>query len=83
MTMTAKDVKEISYMPLVTFFSVSERPGKNRKGNNPPPLVRRGLMFFGGRKEAPGNWKMEGRIQTENVIFDVILSQKVVSNFSK
>ena len=26
--MTAKDVKEITYMPLVTFFSVLERPGK-------------------------------------------------------
>ena len=38
--MTAKDVKEITYMPLVTFFSVLERPGKNRKGgcNNPPWL---------------------------------------------
>ena len=35
--MTAKDVEEITYMPLVTFFSVLERPGKNRKG------VRRGL----------------------------------------
>ena len=28
MKMTAKDVKEITYMPLVTFFSVLERPGK-------------------------------------------------------
>ena len=36
------------------------------------------LMFFGGIKEALGNWKMEGRIQ-----FAVILSQKVVSNFPK
>ena len=37
MKMAAKDVKEITYMPLVTFFSVLERPGKNRKGscNNP------------------------------------------------
>ena len=34
MKMTAKDVKEITYMPLVTFFSVLKRPGKNR--NNPP-----------------------------------------------
>ena len=33
--MTAKDVKEITYMPLVTFFSVGE---KNLKGgcNHPP-----------------------------------------------
>ena len=40
MKMTAKDVKEITYMPLVTFFSVLELPGKNRKGgcNNPPWL---------------------------------------------
>ena len=32
-------------MSLVTFFSVLEQPGENRKGdcNNPPPLVRRGL----------------------------------------
>ena len=36
------------------------------------------LMFFWGINEAPGNWKMEGRIQ-----FAVILSQKVVSNFPK
>ena len=28
MKMTAKDVKEITYMPLVTFFSVLEQPGK-------------------------------------------------------
>ena len=42
--MAAKDVKEITYMPLVTFFSVLERPGKNRKGScNNPPLVRRGI----------------------------------------
>ena len=41
--MTAKDVKEITYMPLVTFFSVLERPGKNRKGGCNNPLVRRGL----------------------------------------
>ena len=35
-------------MPLVTFFSVVELPEKNRKGgcNNPPPLVRRGLMLM-------------------------------------
>ena len=40
MKMTTKDVKEITYMPLVTFFSVLERPGKNGKGgcNNPPWL---------------------------------------------
>ena len=40
MKMTAKDVKEITYMPLVTFFSVLERPWKYRKGvaNNPPWL---------------------------------------------
>ena len=38
MKMTAKDVKEITLIPLVTFFSVLEWPGKNRKGgcNNPP-----------------------------------------------
>ena len=40
MKMTTKDVKEITYMPLVTFFSVLEQQGKNRKGgcNNPPWL---------------------------------------------
>ena len=32
MKMTAKDVKEIICMPLITFFSVLERPEKNRKG---------------------------------------------------
>ena len=39
MKMTTKDVKEINYMLLVTFFSVLERPGKNREGvcNKPPP----------------------------------------------
>ena len=44
MKMTAKYLKEITYMPMVTFFSILERPGENRKGgcNNPP--VRRGLM---------------------------------------
>ena len=35
--MTAKDVKEITFMPLVTFFSVLERPGKNRKGGLQQP----------------------------------------------
>ena len=30
-------------MPLVTFFSVLERPGKNSKGVATTPLVRRGL----------------------------------------
>ena len=43
MKMTAKDVKEITYMPLVIFCSVLERPGKNHKGVQQPPLVRRGL----------------------------------------
>ena len=43
MKMTAKDIKEITYIPLVTFFSVLERPGKNRKGVATTPLVRRGL----------------------------------------
>ena len=42
--MTAKDVKEITNMPLVTFFSVLERPGKNRKGVTTTPLLRRGLL---------------------------------------
>ena len=31
-------------MPLVTFFSVLKRPGKNRKGVATTPLVRRGLI---------------------------------------
>ena len=38
MKMTAKDVKEITLMPLITFFSVLERPGKNRKGVATTPL---------------------------------------------
>ena len=41
--MTAKDVKEIVYMPLVTFFSVLERPGKTVRGElQQPPLVDEG-----------------------------------------
>ena len=38
--MTAKDVKEITFMPLVTFFSVLERPGKTVRGvaTTPPWL---------------------------------------------
>ena len=46
MKMTAKDVKEITCMPLLTFFSVLERPGKNRKGVATTPLVRRGLKLW-------------------------------------
>ena len=46
MKMTANDLKETTYMPLVTFFSVLERPGKNRKGVATTPLVRRGLILF-------------------------------------
>ena len=42
MKMTAKDVKEITYMPLVTFFTFLERPGKNRKGVATTPLVDEG-----------------------------------------
>ena len=40
MKMTEKDVKEITYMPLVILFSVLERPGKKPQGgcNNPPWL---------------------------------------------
>ena len=38
--MTSNDVKEITYMPLITFFSVLERPGKTRTGVQPPPLPR-------------------------------------------
>ena len=36
--MTTKDVKEITYMPLLTFLSVLEQPGKNRKGVATTPL---------------------------------------------
>ena len=47
MKMIAKDVKEITNLPLVTFFRVLERPGKNRKGVlRQPPLVRRGLTMI-------------------------------------
>ena len=51
MKMTAKDVKEITYMPLVTFFSVLERPGKN--ATPPPPPVRRGLIKNASLAEKP------------------------------
>ena len=44
--MTAKDVKEITYMPLVTFFSVLEWQGKTVRRVQQPPLVRRGLMLI-------------------------------------
>ena len=44
--MTSKDVKKITYMPLVTFFSVLEQPGKTVRGLKQPPLVRRGLNGF-------------------------------------
>ena len=40
MKMTGKDVKEITYMPLVTFCSVLEQLGKTRKG--PPPWLDKG-----------------------------------------
>ena len=43
MKMTAKDAKEITFMPSVTFFIVLERPGKNRKGLQPPPWLDEGL----------------------------------------
>ena len=48
MKMTAKDVKEITFMPLATFFSILERPEKNSKGvaTTPPPLVRRELIII-------------------------------------
>ena len=40
MKMTAKDVKEITFMPLVTFFSILERLEKNSKGGcNYPPWL--------------------------------------------
>ena len=45
--MTAKDVKEITYMPLETFFSVLEQPGKTVRGvATNLPLVRRGLRGY-------------------------------------
>ena len=44
MKMTAKDVKEITYMPWVTFFSILEQPGKNRKRgcSHPHPRLYEG-----------------------------------------
>ena len=43
MKMTAKDVKEITQMPLVTFFSVLEGPEKNRNGGlQQPPWLDKG-----------------------------------------
>ena len=44
--MTAKDVKEITYMPLVTFFSILEQSVKNRKGVATTPLERRWLSIY-------------------------------------
>ena len=38
MKMTAKDVKEITYMPLVTFSNVLEWPRKNRKEGATTPF---------------------------------------------
>ena len=46
MKMTAKADKEITYMPLVTIFSILERPGKNRKGIATPPWVDEGFQDF-------------------------------------
>ena len=40
--MTAKDVKEIAYMPLVSFFSVLEQPGKTARGLQQPPWLDEG-----------------------------------------
>ena len=42
MKITAKGVKEITHMPLVTFFSVLERPGENRRGSCNPPWLDEG-----------------------------------------
>ena len=44
-----KGCKGDTYMPLVTFFSVLERPGKSRKGgcNNPLGKTRVKQDFFG------------------------------------
>ena len=43
MKITAKYVIEITFMPLVTFFSVLERPEENRKGGlQPPPWLDEG-----------------------------------------
>ena len=46
MKMTAKDVKEITFMPLVTFFNVLERPEKTVRVLQLPPLVRRELIII-------------------------------------
>ena len=48
MKMTAKDVKEITYMPLVTFFSVLEPRdwGKVIRVVATTPLDRRGLNML-------------------------------------
>ena len=50
MKMTTKDVKEITYMPLVTFFNVLERPGKNRKGGCNNPLFRTKVKIHVGNQ---------------------------------
>ena len=42
MKMTAKDVKEITYMPLVTVFSVLERSEKTVRGLQRPPWLDEG-----------------------------------------
>ena len=44
MKMTEKDVKEITYMPLVTFFSVGGTGKKPLGGLQQPPLVREDLV---------------------------------------
>ena len=43
MKMIAKDVKEITYMPLVIFFGVLEQPGKTVRGLQQPPWLDQGL----------------------------------------
>ena len=42
MKMTAKDVKGITFMRLVTFFSALELPGKTVRGLQPPPWLDKG-----------------------------------------
>ena len=42
MKMTEKDVNDITYMLLVTFFRVLERPGETVRGLQQPPWLDEG-----------------------------------------
>ena len=71
MKITAKDVKEITYMLLVTFFSVLEQPGENHKGvATTPSLVRRGLKPISRSSQVYFCFYKQNIVFQANVMFD-------------